>query len=294
MNGGPSGFHNAPVTKTIVVVSAFLTVLAGIQGRSLRLGLSYQDIFGKFPLWKLIASTFAFSSTPEMIFGLYLLYYFRVFERQIGSNKHTIFIIFSILLSLILEALALAYLKETLSKLASGPYGLIFAAFLPFYFDIPVSSRFRVFGLNFTDKSLIYLAGLQLLFSSWKRSIVPGLCGLLAGSLYRLNVLGIRKLKFPEAFLSVFSRLPLPSSGSSPILARGNATGNMRPYPGHQMEEGGYPSQLERNHSDSTEASIATLVSMGFDRDSARRALTHAENDVNVATNILLESQSLR
>ncbi|KAG6534874.1 hypothetical protein ZIOFF_008780 [Zingiber officinale] len=214
--------------------------------------------------------------------------------RIVVSVDMQIFIIFSILLSLILEALALAYLKETLSKLASGPYGLIFAAFLPFYFDIPVSSRFRVFGLNFTDKSLIYLAGLQLLFSSWKRSIVPGLCGLLAGSLYRLNVLGIRKLKFPEAFLSVFSRLPLPSSGSSPILARGNATGNMRPYPGHQMEEGGYPSQLERNHSDSTEASIATLVSMGFDRDSARRALTHAENDVNVATNILLESQSLR
>lgn len=35
-------------------------------------------------------SVFAFSSTPELLFGLYLLYYFRVFERQIGSNKYSV------------------------------------------------------------------------------------------------------------------------------------------------------------------------------------------------------------
>lgn len=41
-----------------------------------------------------------------------------------------------------------------------------------------------------------------------------------------------------------------------------------------------------------SEDSIATLVSMGFDRSSARQALVQARNDVNVATNILLEAQS--
>lgn len=40
------------------------------------------------------------------------------------------------------------------------------------------------------------------------------------------------------------------------------------------------------------EDSIAMLVSMGFDRNSAREALMHARNDINVATNILLEAQS--
>ena len=49
-----------------------------------------QDIFQKLQLWKLIVSGFAFSSTPELIFGLYLMYYFRVFERQIGSNKYSV------------------------------------------------------------------------------------------------------------------------------------------------------------------------------------------------------------
>jgi hypothetical protein len=35
----------------------------------------------------------------------------------------------------------------------------------------------------------------QLLLSSWKRSFIPGICGLIAGSLYRFNVLGIRRMK---------------------------------------------------------------------------------------------------
>lgn len=36
---------------------------------------------------------------------------------------------------------------------------------------------------------------MQLLLSSWKRSLLPGICGILAGSLYRLNVFHIRKAK---------------------------------------------------------------------------------------------------
>ncbi|KHN08885.1 Ubiquitin-associated domain-containing protein 2 [Glycine soja] len=250
MNGGPSGFTNAPVTRAFIITSALFTIFFGIQGRFSTLGLSYQDIFGKLRLWKLIISIFSFSSTPELMFGLYLLYYFRVFERQIGSNKYSVFIVFSILTSLLLEVLAVALLKDPTANLVTpGPYGLIFASFLPFFFDIPVSTRFRVFSFLFSDKSFIYLAGLQLLLSSWKRSILPGMCGILAGSLYRLNVFYIRKAK--------------------------------RNYPA-PMQAAVEP----------TEDSITTLVSMGFDRNSARQALVQARNDVNVATNILLEAQS--
>lgn len=118
-----------------------------------------------------------------------------------------------------------------MNLVTSGPYGLIFASFVPFFFDIPISTRFRVFGVRFSDKSFIYLAGLQvrltriihakrrqffylfyfsscllykpiksnlffqLLLSSWKRSILPGVCGILAGSLYRLNLFRIRRAK---------------------------------------------------------------------------------------------------
>jgi len=40
------------------------------------------------------------------------------------------------------------------------------------------------------------------------------------------------------------------------------------------------------------ESSIAMLVSMGFDRASAVQALALTNNDVNLASNILLEAQS--
>lgn len=235
-------------------------------------------------------SVFSFSSTPELMFGLFLLYYFRVFERQIGSNKYSVFILFSIITSLLFEVLAISLLKDPAANLVtSGPYGLLFASFVPFFFDIPVSTRFRVFGVRFSDKSFIYLAGLQLLLSSWRRSILPGICGIFAGSLYRLNVFGIRKAKFPEFISSFFSRLSLPSVGNPPAAPSRDVRGNTPSFMNRQVERN-YPPVPTAT--EPPEDSIATLVSMGFDRNSARQALVQARNDVNIATNILLESQS--
>lgn len=291
MNGGPSGFNNAPVTRACVIACGLFSVIFGIKGRSNKLGLSYQDIFEKLNIWKLIVSVFAFSSTPELMFGLYLLYYFRVFERQIGSNKYSVFILFSVIVSSLFEVFVIALLKDpTLNVLTSGPYGLIFSSFIPFFFDIPVSTWFRVFGIRFSDKSFVYLAGLQLLFSAWKRSIVPGLCGILAGSLYRLNVFRIRKMKFPEFLTSLFSRFSLPSMGSPPTAPTRHVVGNLPSYTGRQVEAN-YPARMAST-TEPPEDSVATLVSMGFDRNSARQALVHARNDINAATNILLEAQS--
>ncbi|TYI99224.1 hypothetical protein E1A91_A13G001500v1 [Gossypium mustelinum] len=292
MNGGPSGFNNAPVTKTFVIASALFTVFFGIQGRSFKLGLSYQDIFRKLSIWKLITSVFAFSSTPELMFGLYLLYYFRVFERQIGSNKYSVFILFSVMASFLFEVMAVAILKDPTSNLlTSGPYGLIFASFVPFFFDIPVSTWFRIFGVRFSNKSFIYLAGLQLLLSSWKRSLLPGICGILAGSLYRLNVFHIRKAKFPEFITSFFSRVSWPSIGNPPTTPARNLAGNVPSYTTRQVERT-YASAVASSAIEPSEDAVATLVSMGFDQNSARQALVHARNDINAAINILLEAQS--
>ncbi|KAJ7972118.1 ubiquitin-associated domain-containing protein 2 [Quillaja saponaria] len=225
------------------------------------------------------------------MFGLYLLYYFRVFERQIGSNKYSVFIFFSLVASVLFEVFAVAFLKDPGENLVTpGPYGLIFSSFVPFFFDIPVSTRFHVFGLHFSDKSFIYLAGLQLLLSSWKRSILPGICGILAGSLYRLNIFYIRKAMLPDFVASIFLRLSFPSMRSPPAVPARNAVGSVPSYPARQLERN-YPAPVQ-SAPEPLEDSIATLVSMGFNRNSARQALVQARNDVNVATNILLEAQS--
>ncbi|KAJ0099326.1 hypothetical protein Patl1_21158 [Pistacia atlantica] len=216
--------------------------------------------------------------------------------RKDSDCRNSVFILFSIIVSFLFEVLALALLKDpSTNPLTSGPYGLIFASFVPFFFDIPVSTRFRVFGVRFSDKSFIYLAGLQLFLSSWKRSMLPGICGLFAGSLYRLNFFHIRKAKFPEFVASFFSRLSWPSVGSSSAAPSRNVVGSVPSYTGRQVEAStlirSYPSPTPSSI-EPPEDSIAMLVSMGFDRNSARQALVHARNDVNAATNILLEAQS--
>lgn len=291
MSAGPSGFNNAPVARAFIVGTAVFSFVFAVTGRTPRTGLSYQDVFNNLRLGKLFSSIFAFSSTPELICGLYLLYYFRVFERQIGSNKYSVFIMFSILVSSLLELLSLTLFKDsTLKILASGPYGLVFSSFVPFFFDIPVTSRTRIFGITFTDKSFTYFVGLQLLLSSWKSSLLPGFCGVLAGSFYRLNLFGIRRAKLPEFLASFFSRFFLPSPGRSSQgnPANGNIARNLPPYSDRRSELN-YAAPAV---GDPPEESIATLVSMGFDTNSARQALVRARNDIQVATNILLEAQS--
>lgn len=290
MNGGLPGFHNAPASKAVVVAAGLFSVAFGFRGHSLNLGLAYQSVYEKLSVWRLITSFFAFSSTPELIFGAALLYYFRVFERQIGSNKYAVFIIFSTMVSVLLQILALGYMKDpSLNPLTSGPYGLIFASYVPFFFDIPISMKFRIFGLSFSDKSFVYLAGLQLLFSSGRRSIVPGLSGILAGLLYRLNTFGVRRLKFPEFATSLFPQLSLPFS-SNPYqgLPITENDGSIPSHQARQIEDARTATQ------DPTESSIAALVSMGFDRSAAIQALALTNYDVNLASNILLEAQALQ
>ncbi|XP_066310065.1 rhomboid-like protein 20 [Miscanthus floridulus] len=280
MNGGLPGFHNAPASRAVVVAAALFSIPFGFRGRSLDLGLSYQSVYEKLSIWRLITSLVAFSSTPELIFGAALLYYFRVFERQIGSNKYAVFIIFSTMVSVLLQILALGYMKDpSLNPLTSGPYGLIFASYVPFFFDIPVSMKFRIFGLSLSDKSFVYLAGLQLLFSSRRRSVVPGLSGILAGLLYRLNTFGIRRLCENEFATSLFSHFSWPFS-NNPYQGL-PTTENDGSIPSHQAD------QIEDARTatqDPTESSIAALVSMGFDRSAAIQALALTNYDVNLAS----------
>eukprot|EP01018_Ginkgo_biloba_P004575 Gb_00543 [translate_table: standard] len=231
------------------------------------------------------------------MFGLYLLYYFRVLERQIGSNKHSVFVLFSVIFTTLFELIALVMFKDPVSSgLAPGPYGLIFSSFVLFYFDIPVSKRFRIFGVRFSDKSFVYFAGLQLLLSSWKHSFIPGLCGVLAGLSYRMNVFGIRRIKFPELVATTATRLfsPLLLSGRPTAVSRQNIAREIVDTPLGQQFEGGFPASappLAAAVAPSEEA-ISTLVSMGFDRNSSMQALQQVRNDIIAAANLLLEAQS--
>ncbi|KAL3633842.1 hypothetical protein CASFOL_022604 [Castilleja foliolosa] len=107
-----------------------------------------------------------------------------------------------------------------------------------------------------------------------------------------LALIGL-EMKFPEFISLFFSRLSLPSITSPPTrsssLSRNIQASAPPPYAGLQVEANYLSAPLLSSSTEPSEDAIATLVSMGFDRDSARQALVHARNDVNATTNILLE-----
>eukprot|EP00252_Welwitschia_mirabilis_P025054 TRINITY_DN7685_c0_g1_i1.p1 TRINITY_DN7685_c0_g1~~TRINITY_DN7685_c0_g1_i1.p1 ORF type:complete len:293 (+),score=36.79 TRINITY_DN7685_c0_g1_i1:209-1087(+) len=291
MNAGPSGFQNAPVTKVLIIICGVASIIAATQGGASSFGLSYQAIIKRFHFWRLVTSIFVFSSTSELMFGLYLLYYFRVFERQIGSNKYSVMILFTTIFSTLLELFVVVLRRESLlNGVASGPYSVIFSLFVPFFLDIPVSTRFQMFSVRLSDKSFVYLAGLQLLLSSWKRSFIPGICGVIAGIFYRLNIFRIQRFKLPKWVTSTSSWLfaPIVSSRPSNAPLRRLATRETINAPLGQQFQGnwGAPSLT------ASEEAISILVSMGFDRASATQALVQSRNDVNAAADLLLSRQS--
>ncbi|KAF9595777.1 hypothetical protein IFM89_004179 [Coptis chinensis] len=161
------------------------------------------------------------------------------------------------------------------------------------------------------NKELPYGGGSMVLLVTWRHAT-------------RLEVSAVIINAFPEFVSSLFSRLSWPTlGGSSPSASSGNVIGNVPSYTGREVEAisallegffysplvlysilhglvlcqwlsaGNYPSAAPlASTMEPSDNSIATLVSMGFDRNSARQALVQARNDVNVATNILLEAQS--
>eukprot|EP00898_Chlorokybus_atmophyticus_P000786 jgi/Chlat1/1708/Chrsp127S01937 len=324
MNSGPAGFYHAPVIKTVVLATTALSLFAGITRNAQSFNLSRLAVLRRREWWRVLTSGFVFSSPGEIIFGLYLLYYFRIFERQVGSSKFGAYTVITLALSSLLQVASLVIQSDS-RPLASGPYGLIFASFVPFLFDIPHAARFSVFGLRLSDKVFIYVAGLQMLLSQGRASIVSGLCGLLAGLTHRSNILGLRHFEFPSFVNNLVASILRPIIASSPPTVTATRrvaeqNGARRPPRvrtiGMQAGQGftdqlvggsgpelwgNPPGQGSRRATPMnpsappaqavpSEENIEALVAMGFDREVARRALVNGNNDITVATHLLLDS----
>lgn len=113
----------------------------------------------------------AFDNVGELIVGTYLMYYFRVIERQSGSTRFGSFAFLVSTLSWGLQ-MSLHFAYGWQKTLTSGPYGIIFASFVSFIFDIPPSFRFTVLGMNFSDKVDMLFIGMNttLINSSIERT----------------------------------------------------------------------------------------------------------------------------
>jgi len=294
MQSSAAGFRNAPVSKALLLLTGGMSVLVGVTQTMPHLKLNgLLQIIDHLQLWRLATNQLFFSSPAELLFGLILIYYFRVFERQMGSAKFAGFTFLSFVISTLVEVAYLA-LFQPKGEFVSGPYSILFAMYVLFFSHVPASSRFRFLGVDLSDKFFVYVLGLQLVWSHPPTSLVAALSGILGGLAYNSPTLPLSNFRFPRFINRFCTTFLLPFLQSSDTLRpRTSARARMRPEEAtdttgwragrHPIFGGMPPPGFEPS-----EEVIQELTSMGFDRSQVIQALRTAQNDPTLATNLLL------
>lgn len=172
------------MTKGLLIASVASSIIVQTASRAARRRVPY--------LVDAFTHAFVFRNPGELMVGTLLAYFFRIFERQMGSGKFGAYTVVTCSIAYTIQA-ALASILSRPS--ASGLYPLIFANLVTFFLEVPPLQKFNFFGIALSDKIFVYLAGLQLLFSSSQRSLAAGLSGVLAGTLYSIDFLGLRRFR---------------------------------------------------------------------------------------------------
>eukprot|EP00884_Botryococcus_braunii_P010444 jgi/Botrbrau1/19400/Bobra.0338s0028.1 len=280
------GFDGTPVTRALLAVVVSLSAI-------LLYTKTTKQRFG--PFLDLFLELLVFRHPGELIFGTILLWYFKLFERQLGPAKYAGFALATLLTPLIGQIV--------LSKLlhwprSSGPFSLIYANFVTFVLDVPPMQSFSVLGWRFTEKAFPYLGGIHLLLLTSGKAVPAATCGILFSIAYRWNVLGLRSYLVPTLIDSWLSKLLNPLLG-------GEASTRLLPVP-PGIERVGRPTTsratrpqasvpVPQAHSPSRSAprappseALSQLVSMGFDPAKAAQALQQSNNEVESALSLLL------
>jgi hypothetical protein len=133
-------FDGTPVTRAVLAVVVTASALV----------LGTKTTKHRFPPGlDQFVHLFVFRHPVELIFGAGLLYYFRLFERQLGSSKYGGFAVATLAFSFLGQLAVSSFFSLPLT---SGPYSLIYANFVTFALDVPPVQSFSVLGRRVTDK----------------------------------------------------------------------------------------------------------------------------------------------
>jgi hypothetical protein len=314
LNIGPSGFHKAPITKCIfilVLMTSFLSVLCQVAQF---LVLQPALIFKQGQIWRLLLHHFPFTSSGELLIGGVLLYSTRLFERRYGSSKYmsmiTLITLYSTCFQMIILLILGRYIPLTITRhqrrpihyfylftSAPGPYNLIYASFIYFMTEVPITYRFRIgksssrYSILISDKTLFYVLSFQLAISRGRASLVSSLSTILSTLLYRANLGHVQKWRYPLYLQHLFRRLyykevelnpSSDSAGSLSFLTSRNNPSRQTSISQEQLDSFISTSQSEEY--------IERLTSMGFSYEASRNALNRSRNDLQRALHFLIEN----
>jgi len=191
-------YDHTPVTLGLSVVTLIFSYW---YGQSDILSLDGDKVM-QGQVWRLITGQLTFPNMSATIVGLLLLYFFRFFERQMGSKKYGAFLFLCWLGVSVLYTIgmAIAFSLDSSFNFAEGPLFFIFAQLAFFYRYIPkiYMNQYVLAGVAFSEKSGIYFLAAQVMFSEGLSSVAAACCGLLIGLLYDRNLLSMQRFRLPQ------------------------------------------------------------------------------------------------
>lgn len=303
LNAGQPGFVHAPVSKVVAGVVILSTIFSSIVDFRRRVTLDSNSFQGIQP-WRLVTHHAVFTTPGETLFGTILLYLFRQQERVMGSSRFSCFVLVSCTFYTIILACVLLFDKSiaVFPLPASGPYGIIIPCLVHFIFETPSIYHFQMFGFaHLSDKTFTYLIMFQFILSYRPHSFVSTAVAALVALMMRIPPFN-QLPDFPQPVIQFFSNHVLPIVASPPPTshlrrrsrARANAT--VTPQPNRAAGDPDVTHDAEQNDlsdgSHLTPANVDTLVSMGFSQEDAVRALQYAQDDLQVATDLLLRNSN--
>ncbi|XP_026255480.1 ubiquitin-associated domain-containing protein 2 isoform X1 [Urocitellus parryii] len=334
--------NKAPLSKSLLLVPSALSLLLALLLPHCQKFFVYdlQAVKNDFQIWRLICGRVICLDLKDTFCSSLLIYNFRIFERRYGSRKFASFLLGCWILSalfdfLLVEAMQYSFGITVASNLPSGFLAPVFALFVPFYCSIPRVQVAQILGpLSITNKTLIYILGLQL-FTSGSYIWIVAISGLISGLCYDRKMLQVHQVLCIPSWVAQFFSWTL-----EPIFSSSEPTSEARVGMGatvdiqrqqrmeqldrqlmlsqfaqvrrQRQQQGGminwnrlFPPLRQRrniNYQDGrrseqqaspplevSEEQVARLMEMGFSRGDALEALRASNNDLNVATNFLLQ-----
>ncbi|XP_016059322.1 PREDICTED: ubiquitin-associated domain-containing protein 2 [Miniopterus natalensis] len=339
---GSSGLYKAPLSKSLLLVPSALSLLLTLLLPHCQRFFLYdlQAVKDDFQIWRLICGRIICLDLKDTFCSSLLIYNFRIFERRYGSRKFASFLLGSWVLSalvdfVLVEAMWYSFGITASRNLPSGFLAPVFALFVPFYCSIPRVQVAHILGpLSITNKTLIYILGLQL-FTSGSYIWIVAISGLISGICYNSKILKVHQVLYIPSWMARFfswTLEPIFSSSEPTTEARVGMGATVDIQRQQRMElldrqlmlsqfaqarrqrqqQGGminwnrlFPPLRQRqniNYQDGrrseqqaspplevSEEQVARLMEMGFSRGDALEALRASNNDLNVATNFLLQ-----
>ncbi|XP_012578738.1 PREDICTED: ubiquitin-associated domain-containing protein 2 isoform X2 [Condylura cristata] len=323
---GSSGLYKAPLSKSLLLVPSALSLLLALLLPHCQRFFVYdlQAVKHDLQIWRLICGRIICLDLKDTFCSSLLIYNFRVFERRYGSRKFASFLLGSWVLSalvdlILVETVQLSFGVAAARNLPSGFLAPVFALFVPFYRSIPRVQVAQILGpVSITNKTLIYILGLQIsgvCYNSKVLQIQQVLCvpsGVARFFSCTLEPIFSSAEPTTEARVGMGATVDIQRQQRVEQLDRQFLLSQFAQARRQRPRQGGminwnrlFPPLRQRrntNYQDArrseqqaspplevSEEQVARLMEMGFSRGDALEALRASNNDLNVATNFLLQ-----